>query len=163
VADGSGMDAARVLALAAALERRANHPIAAAIAAHAEQQGEHSVFCRGGVNPGLGNITSAYGLPTCVTFPPALPMHTSNQANIESVATRCHAAPVSGLEALSAKDDSVEQQPGSGVSGVVCGHDVAVGSPDWLTERSVVRRPAVLEGCFRQRSQRAPRPWTHSQ
>jgi cation transport ATPase len=48
----------------------------------------------------------------------------------------------------------VEQQPGSGVSGVVCGHNVAVGSSDWLTERSVVRRPAVLEGCCMQRCQR---------
>ena len=51
VADGTGMDAAQILALAAALERRANHPIAAAIAAHAEQQGEHSVCCCGGVDP----------------------------------------------------------------------------------------------------------------
>lgn len=95
---------------------------------------------------------------------PAGPATAHAQPSKHTIGTkRCHAAPVSGLEALTAKDDSVEQQPGSGISGVVSGHDVAVGSPDWLTERSVVRRPAVLEGCFRQRSQRAPRPWTYSQ
>lgn len=44
-----------------------------------------------------------------------------------------------GVGALAATDGSVEQQPGSGVSGVVAGHDVAVGSPDWLVERGVVR------------------------
>ena len=44
----------------------------------------------------------------------------------------------------------MEQQPGSGVSGVVSGHDVAVGSPDWLAELSVVRRPNALKACCRQ-------------
>lgn len=85
VADGTGMDAARVLALAAALERRANHPIAAAIAAHAEQQGEHSTCCRGGVDPGCDCVLSACGPPRCVMLPLALQVHTSNQPTKHTV------------------------------------------------------------------------------
>jgi len=38
----------------------------------------------------------------------------------------------------------VEQEPGSGVSGVVDGHDVAVGSWEWLASRGVAGAPPAL-------------------
>eukprot|EP00208_Stichococcus_sp_RCC1054_P001455 CAMPEP_0206141838 /NCGR_PEP_ID=MMETSP1473-20131121/14353_1 /ASSEMBLY_ACC=CAM_ASM_001109 /TAXON_ID=1461547 /ORGANISM="Stichococcus sp, Strain RCC1054" /LENGTH=960 /DNA_ID=CAMNT_0053536563 /DNA_START=260 /DNA_END=3142 /DNA_ORIENTATION=+ len=78
VAPGGACDVgteAQVVALAAALERQANHPIALAIAAHAAQL---------------------------------------------------------GAEELTAQEGTVQQEAGSGVSGVVKGHQVAVGSLDWL-------------------------------
>ncbi len=49
-----------------------------------------------------------------------------------------------GAKQLTAKDGSVEQEPGAGVSGVVHGHHVAVGAPDWLASRGVAGAPPLL-------------------
>lgn len=105
LADGGNLSESRVLALAAALERRANHPIAVAIAAHAEAEGEHAV--RMARSSGL---QTEEGLAAQGTLAPN-----------EDGSRKSHVSPLkhlplwssSGAAALAANDGSVKQEPGS--------------------------------------------------
>ncbi len=130
VAEGGDLSESRVLALAAALERRANHPIAVAIAAHAEAEGEHAIRMArsSGLQTGgpcsTGYLGSQRGWIAEVTAVCVGRIQQACRASRDSHVSTVRLAHLicarqssetssSGAAALTAKDGSVEQEPGS--------------------------------------------------